>query len=120
MFLKDMFVSHLFGRGAAKMKQWNRKMIVGLVSILFMMMMPFHLTNAYLHSSDFDTVIIKHDDSVWELAHRYTNDEKQAAELQQAIIDVNGLQPDGSGLIAGQNIQVPVLKRSAGNELAEK
>ena len=103
------------------MKQWNRKLILGFVSILFMMMMmPFHLTNAYLHSSDFDTVVVKHNDSVWGLAHRYTDDEKQAAELQQAIIDVNGLLPDGSGLVAGQNIQVPVLKRSPGNEVAEK
>ena len=85
-----------------------------------MLAMPFHLTNRYLHSHDFDTVVIMHDDSVWSLARRYTTDEKQASELQQAIIDVNGLAPDGSGLYVGQNIRVPVLARSAEQELAEK
>lgn len=103
------------------MKQWKKRLVAGVVSVLFVMMaMPFHLTNSYLHSSNFDIVVIEHDDSVWSLAHRYTADEKQAAELQQAIIDVNGLAPDGSGIYAGQNIQVPVLTRSTGRELAAK
>ncbi|MBQ1890687.1 MAG: LysM peptidoglycan-binding domain-containing protein, partial [Selenomonas sp.] len=58
--------------------------------------MPFHLTNDYLRSSDFDTVTIKQNDSVWSLAARYTTNEKRAAELRQAIIEVNGLAPQKS------------------------
>jgi hypothetical protein len=41
-------------------------------------------------------------------------------DLQKAIIEVNGLEPDGSSLRVGQRLQVPVLKKTTGTQMAEK
>lgn len=99
----------------------KKKLLPFVVAVLlFAVVSPFHLTNDYLRSSDFDTVTIKQNDSVWSLAARYTTNEKRAAELRQAIIEVNGLAPDGSGLRLGQQLQVPVLGRSESPQVAEK
>lgn len=98
----------------------KRLMQIASVVLLFAVVSPFQLSNEYLRSSDFDTVTIRQNDSVWNLAHRYTTDEGKARELQQAIIEVNGLDPDGSNLRVGQQLQVPVIKNTEGTQLAEK
>ncbi|SDG42099.1 LysM domain-containing protein [Selenomonas sp. WCT3] len=93
---------------------------IAVAVLLFAVVSPFNLTNEYLRASDFDTVTVKQNDSVWNLARRYTTDEARAMDLQQAIIEVNGLAPDGSNLRVGQQIQVPVVKKTTGTQMAEK
>ncbi|WP_187620218.1 LysM peptidoglycan-binding domain-containing protein [Selenomonas ruminis] len=93
---------------------------IAVAFLLFAVVSPFQLTNEYLRSSDFDTVTVKQNDSVWNLARRYTENESRAEELQQAIIEVNGLNPDGSNLRVGQQLQVPVIRNTEGTQLAEK
>lgn len=99
-----------------------KKRLFQLVFILMaaVVVIPGNLTNEYLRSSEFDTVTICPNDSVWSLSQRYTMDERRREKLQQAIIEINGLAPDGSGLRAGQQIQVPVLGRTEGTRIAEK
>ena len=70
---------------------------------------PLHLGNAFLRSTDFDTVEVARKDSVWTIAARYTAKSEDANELAEAIIEVNGLPSDG-GLRAGQKLRVPILK----------
>ena len=98
----------------------KRLMQLVVVVLLFAVVSPFQLSNEYLRTSDFDTVTIQQDDSVWNLARRYTADENKAKDLQQAIIEVNGLKPDGSNLRVGQQLQVPVIKKTSGTQLAKK
>lgn len=122
MFEENVFWNNMFDNGGASIMECMKKRFFQLAVILVAAaaFMPFHLTNDYLRSSDFDTVTIKQNDSVWSLAARYTTNEKRAAELRQAIIEVNGLAPDGSGLRLGQQLQVPVLGRSESPQVAEK
>ena len=122
MFEENVFRNNMFGNGGVSIMECMKKRFFQLAVILVAAaaFMPFHLTNDYLRSSDFDTVTIKQNDSVWSLAARYTTNEKRAAELRQAIIEVNGLAPDGSGLRLGQQLQVPVLGRSESQQVAEK
>ena len=70
---------------------------------------PLHLGNAFLRSTDFDTVEVARKDSVWTIAARYTAKSEDAKDLAEAIIEVNGLPSDG-GLRAGQKLRVPILK----------
>ncbi|MBQ1867202.1 LysM peptidoglycan-binding domain-containing protein [Selenomonas sp.] len=98
----------------------KKNLWIAVAFLLFAVVSPFHLTNEYLRSSDFDTVTVKQNDSVWNLARRYTENESRAEELQQAIIEVNGLNPDGSNLRVGQQLQVPVIRNTEGTQLAEK
>lgn len=98
----------------------KRLMQLVVVVLLFAVVSPFQLSNEYLRTSDFDTVTIRQDDSVWNLARRYTADENKAKDLQRAIIEVNGLKPDGSNLRVGQQLQVPVIKKTSGTQLAKK
>ena len=93
---------------------------IAALVLLLAVVSPFNLTNEYLRAGDFDTVIVKQNDSVWTLARRYTTDETHAMDLQKAIIEVNGLEPDGSNLRVGQRLQVPVLKQTTGTQMAEK
>lgn len=122
MFEENVFWNNMFDNGGVSIMKCMKKRFFQLAIVLVAAaaFMPFHLTNDYLRSSDFDTVTIKQNDSVWSLAARYTTNEKRAAELRQAIIEVNGLAPDGSGLRLGQQLQVPVLGRSESPQVAEK
>ena len=70
---------------------------------------PLRLANAFLRSTDFDTVEGARKDSVWTIAARYTAKSEDAKDLAEAIIEVNGLPSDG-GLRAGQKLRVPILK----------
>lgn len=96
-----------------------------LFQILFVLVaaaviIPGNLTNEYLRCGAFDTVTICQNDSVRSLSQRYTTDESRCQKLQQAIIEINGLAPDGSGLRAGQQLQIPVSGYREGTKVAEK
>jgi len=69
---------------------------------------PLHITNEYLYSSEFITVIPQKSVTAGDVARRYTNDEKKTEKLQEAIIAVNDLKPAGS-IREGQHVRVPVL-----------
>lgn len=80
---------------------------------------PLHLGNEYLRSSTFDTVTVQRRETVWHIAHRYAADEKKVPALIEAIIEVNGLSPDGA-LRVGQRLQVPVLRQDGVARVAER
>lgn len=80
---------------------------------------PLHLTNEYLRSNTFDRVEIQQGEDIQSVARRYTRDETRVRELQQAIIDVNDLNPDGSGLRQGQELLIPLLQTPE-TQVAEK
>ncbi len=113
-FQENMFGNRVTARGRMKMKK-----IVGIVltAIALTVMPPFQLDNAYLRSSDFDTVTVTRRDTVWSIASRYTTDEKQMVRLTQAIIEVNGLSPEAV-IRTGQRLRVPVLRRDDPLQLA--
>lgn len=86
-----------------------RSRIIGaVILLLFVLMAPLGLSNDYLRSRDFDTITVKPNENVWSIAARYVSDEKKAADLREAIIEINDLQKDGR-MYAGQVIRVPVL-----------
>lgn len=96
-----------------------RKVVVFMVVFLVgVALAPLHLSNSYLRSNDFDVVTIKSGQTVWSIAEQYTYDEKTAASLTEAIIDINGLDAAASVRV-GQNLKVPVLHRSQ-VQMAEK
>ena len=95
-----------------------RSRIVGAVILLsFVFMAPLGLSNDYLRSKEFDTITVKKDENVWSIAARYVSDEKKAADLREAIIEINALHEDGR-MYAGQVIRVPVLPREDVSRLA--
>ena len=89
-----------------------KKVVVFFLVVFFMAMSPLHLSNAYLRSSDFDTVTVHHNESVWSIAQRYTADDEHTASLMEAIVEINALESDGS-VRAGQQLKVPVLDKGS-------
>jgi len=77
------------------------------------------LSNDYLRSRDFDTITVKPNENVWSIAARYVSDERKAADLREAIIEINDLQKDGR-MYAGQVIRVPVLPGEVSSHPAEE
>ena len=62
---------------------------------------------------------VERQETVWQIAGRYTADEKNIRSLVEAIIEVNALSPDGA-IRAGQRLRVPVLKGETGPQLAHR
>lgn len=85
------------------------KIFTGFVLVvLFIAIMPLHLTNAYLRTSNFDRVVVKQGDNVWTIAEKYTREHKEVRELAAAIHEVNALNREGR-VVPGQVLKVPVL-----------
>ncbi len=78
--------------------------------VFFMAMAPLHLSNAYLRSSDFETVTVHQNENVWSIAQRYTSDNEHTTSLMEAIVEINGLETDGSVRV-GQELKIPVLDK---------
>lgn len=103
-------------------KEWKnmKKVISAVLAVVWVVFFsPFHLTNAYLRSSVFDTVTVERQETVWQIAGRYTEDEGHIRSLVEAIIEVNALSPDGA-IRAGQRLRVPALKADAGPQFAHR
>ena len=98
------------------MKKW---MIIVAAAMYLVMFPPFHLDNAYLCSDKFDTVTVSRNESVWDIAGRYTTNGNQARKLTEAIIEVNELPADGS-VRSGQKLRVPVIMKALPPQVAEK
>lgn len=97
-----------------------RSRIIGaVILLLFVLMAPLGLSNDYLRSRDFDTITVKPNENVWSIAARYVSDERKAADLREAIIEINDLQKDGR-MYAGQVIRVPVLPGEVSSHPAEE
>lgn len=95
------------------LRKMNTKQHLFMAGALFLFVMaftPLHITNEYLYSSEFITVIPQKSVTAGDVARRYTNDEKKTEKLQEAIIAVNDLKPDGS-IREGQHVRVPVLTK---------
>ena len=97
----------------------KKLVVVALVGVLLTLAAPFHLGNAYLRSSDFAVVTVKRNESVWTIAERYTKNAAQNQVLMEAIIEVNGLSPDGS-VRAGQKLRIPLLEQDLVSQMAAK
>lgn len=82
-----------------------------LLVLALLMVQPLHLTNSYLRTADFATVTVASAETVSGIAHRYAPDEESAQELQQAIIDINALTPDGA-VREGQTLRIPLREDS--------
>lgn len=80
-------------------------------------MLPLNLDNAYLRCSSFDTVTIIQNESLRDLASRYTVNETDQAELMEAICEINSISKD-TALQKGRKLQIPVLDNHAGTEVA--
>ena len=61
--------------------------------LIWMGVSALHLTNPYLRSADFIEVQVSRGENVWSIARRYTTRETMAEQLEEAIIEVNGLSP---------------------------
>jgi hypothetical protein len=81
---------------------------LGMFTLLWMVVSSLHLTNPYLRSSEFVEISVERGDSVWTIARRYAAKETMARELEEAIIEVNGLSPDAT-LYAGRRLHIPVI-----------
>ena len=97
-----------------------KKMMGTVLAVIWVIFFsPLHLTNAYLRSSAFDTITVERQETVWQIAERYTEDQKNIRSLVEAIIEVNALSPDGA-IRVGQHLRVPVLKTNAGPQFANR
>ena len=75
---------------------------------IWMAISSLHLMNPYLRSSEFIEVSVAYGDSVWMIARKYASKEGMAQELEEAIIEVNHLPPDGT-VYAGRCLMIPIL-----------
>ena len=82
---------------------------LSVFALIWMGVSALHLTNPYLRSADFIEVQVSRGENVWSIARRYTTKETMTEQLEEAIIEVNGLAPDG-GVAAGRRLRVPVLE----------
>lgn len=96
-----------------------KKLIWAFAALYLFLFPPFNLDNAYLRSDRFDTVTVSRNESVWDIAGRYTVDGKQAKKLTTAIIEVNGLTSDGA-VRTGQKLRIPVLVKELPPQMAER
>ena len=83
--------------------------VLSIFTLVWMGVSALHLTNPYLRSSEFVEVSVIRGDSVWTIARKYAAKETMAEELEEAIIEVNDLPPDGA-VYAGRRLLVPVLE----------
>ena len=88
------------------------KKLMGIILMVLMIMLasPLHLGNAYLRTSRFDVVKVERGESVWTIAEKYAKDSSEVSEMAVAIIEVNGLDNEGS-IKAGQKIRIPIISR---------
>ena len=84
-------------------------LFLSVCALIWMGISALHLTNPYLRSADFIEVQVSRGENVWSIARRYTTRETMAEQLEEAIIEVNGLAPDGS-VAAGRRLRVPVIE----------
>jgi len=90
-------------KGEAIMKNVIIAIVIGLA-----VLSPFNLTNSYLRTSDFDTVVLQHGESIEAVASRYTSDSEQLQELTVAIKEINDIKTERD-LRAGRKLQIPVI-----------
>ena len=81
-------------------------LVLSVFALIWMGVSALHLTNPYLRSSDFIEVSVMRGENV---ARRYATRETMAEQLEEAIIEVNGLAPDGA-VSVGRRLQIPVLE----------
>ena len=77
--------------------------------LIWMGVSALHLTNPYLRSAEFVEVSVMRGENVWTIARKFATKETMAEQLEEAIIEVNGLSPDGA-VAAGRRLRVPVLE----------
>ena len=86
-------------------------LLFGVIALIWMGVSALHLTNSYLRSADFVEVSVAHGESVWSIAQTYSAKESTAKDLEEAIIEVNDLPPDGT-IHAGRHLRIPVIAPS--------
>ena len=86
-------------------------LLFGVIALIWMGVSALHLTNPYLRSADFVEVSVAHGESVWSIAQTYSAKESTAKDLEEAIIEVNDLPPDGT-IHAGRHLRIPVIAPS--------
>ena len=84
-------------------------LFLSVFALIWMGVSALHLTNPYLRSADFIEVSVMRGENVWTIARKYATKETMAEQLEEAIIEVNGLAPDGT-VAAGRRLQIPVLE----------
>ena len=84
-------------------------LVLGVFTLIWMGASVLHLTNPYLRSAEFVEVPVIRGDNVWTIARKYAAKETMAEQLEEAIIEVNNLPPDGA-VHAGRRLRVPVLE----------
>ena len=82
--------------------------LLGMIAFVWMGISALHLTHPYLRSADFVEVSVSSGESVWSIAQTYAARESTAKDLEEAIIEVNDLPPDGA-VYAGRHLRVPIL-----------
>ena len=82
---------------------------LSVFALIWMGVSALHLTNPYLRSSEFIEVSVSRGENVWTIARRFTTKETMVEQLEEAIIEVNGLAPDGA-VAAGRRLRVPVIE----------
>ena len=82
---------------------------LSVFALIWMGVSALHLTNPYLRSSEFIEVSVSRGENVWTIARRFVTKETMAEQLEEAIIEVNGLAPDGA-VVAGRRLRVPVIE----------
>ena len=82
---------------------------LSVFALIWMGVSALHLTNPYLRSAEFVEVSVMRGENVWTIARKFATKETMAEQLEEAIIEVNGLAPDGS-VAAGRRLQIPVLE----------
>jgi len=82
---------------------------LSVFALIWMGVSALHLTNPYLRSSEFIEVNVSRGENIWTIARKYAIKETMAEQLEEAIIEVNGLAPDGA-VTAGRRLRVPVLE----------
>lgn len=90
------------------------KSIIVAIILGVMLLSPFHLGNSYLRCSDFESVVIHQGDTLETIAGRYTVNEVEAKELQEAICEINDIR-DAKSIKVGRRIDVPVMKPQTDN-----
>ena len=76
--------------------------------LIWMGVSALHLTNPYLRSAEFIEVSVMRGENVWTIARKFATKETMAEQLEEAIIEVNDLPPDGA-VYAGRHLRVPIL-----------
>lgn len=93
--------------------------ITFLFSIIVGTFVSTSTSNAYLHTTLYEVVIVERGDDVWNIAKKYVSDKEDIREFISVINKINNLDKS-SRVSPGQKLRIPISEKANKNAISQK